>query len=816
MWDPEVLEKCGCSEEAWRKIFERKNPKTAYPDKVQALVERIRSRVRGGIDYNLTNHAHWYALDLAWDAPFQQITPTLLSSFVDKPIDGPNTDKILQSWGIDVTDLWEEVPDPKTPGKTIRKLNVPAIVKVVPPLCKAYETMRWAKLSNDAKLTPLDKYDPAISDEISMMKSDALNHRVEVMNQQMGAFETRKSAIWRMLHYGECLAFPIEEWYREEQIHGKDSEEEGDDFKVGGKVVGKKVLVKEGIRHHLPHPSRTFFDRSHPAATFNSGTGCGYAGYWRIVTYGDIKDNKGLYNTEIISLGQMDWNTTNAYSYFVNLYKGCTINFPKATDPAAGGVSKLDTEKHVANGFYSTDMRDKSVLQTEYFELLKPSDWGLGDYDCPVWCRFVVASDNTVMYAAPVPYDAVIYYGYDNPGGRMLNASMTLEILPFQDQVGNILTQIYLSIRQNLTNLTMINTDFLDEDVIQTLKNGGQKWYQKINFAFFSNFKAQKGRHGDPGQTIISQRFPQLDVVSLHSAIRVTLEMLERILGMSSQELGQQASHEQTREEIRNISSNVSTRLQFTKLGVDAAQDAHKKQNYQALMALGSESFYALIPFNPKLDEKKLKELGITVKRHDEKSGKALVKVDKTAVMYELFSANRDGDDRVNDSETAKSMLAVLAPVIESPAMQQPLATAIGPDQALKALNLIGRMAGFPRDFKLTNVTDQQNQNPQVPVPVQQMIDGALKHVEDDVKGALTHVGDQINGQGQQVATLSQQVQSIQGTLQNLLQTAQQAPLLPQPHVLDSIQPQFSGPSPGAQFDPMAGAPGIPQPAQAV
>lgn len=818
MWDPDVLKKCGCSAEAWEKVFKRANAKAPYPAKIEKLVNLIRSRVQGGIDYNFTNHYLYHALDLAWDTPFQQLTPTLIQSFVDKPISSDDAEATLKSWGIDVADLWEEVRDPKTPDKTIRKLTAPSIVKVIPPLVKAYLTMRWAKIVNDMNLIPLDKFDPAISDELSMLKADALNHRVEVMNQQMGAFETRKSAIWRMLHYGECLAFPVEGWYTEEQIHGVDSKEEGKPFKnKAGEKVGKKVLVKEGIRHHLPHPTRTFYDRSHFPTGFNNGIGPKYAGYWRVVTYAEILDNKDLYNTENIAISTRDWNTTDANTYLTNVYKGCVMNFPACyVDPATGGVSKMDSEKHVGESFYQRDMRDKSILQTEYFDKLIPSEWGLGDYDCPVWARFVLASDNTVMYAEPVPFEAVIYYGYDNPGGRMLNASMTLEILPFQDQIGNILTQIYLSIRQNLTNLTMIDTDVLEPEMIQRLENNGEKWYRKLNFAFFSTMKARKGMQ-QPGQPIIAQRFPQLDVVSQYTALKVSLDMLERTLGMAPQELGQPASHEQTREEVKVIQGSSSTRLEFTKLGAEAAHQAHKKQNYEALMANGAESFYVVIPLNPKMDQSELEKLGFTVKSSDPTTGKALMKVDKTALMYESWIANRDGDDRVSDSQTAKDMLSVLQPVLESPAMQGPLAEAIGVDQTIKVLNYIGRKAGFPRDFKLTNIADQKAANAQVPPSTQQLVDGVAKHIEDDVKGALTHVGDQINGQAQQMATLSQQVQSIQGTLQNLLQTAQQAPPLPPPNALDTLQPRFSNPAgSGTQFDPMAASPGIPQPAQAI
>ena len=45
---------------------------------------RIRSRIQEGLNRNLNEGRHYYALDQAWDTPFRQVTPTLLQSLMDK------------------------------------------------------------------------------------------------------------------------------------------------------------------------------------------------------------------------------------------------------------------------------------------------------------------------------------------------------------------------------------------------------------------------------------------------------------------------------------------------------------------------------------------------------------------------------------------------------------------------------------------------------------------------------------------------------------------------------------------------------------
>lgn len=808
MIDLGVLKERGIDAESLKKLFQRRKQSTKFvfsngdDAKRAALVDRIRDRVIGGRDFNIGHYSLYYALDLAYDCPFQQITPTLLSTLIDKSADDQTVLNSIKDWGLDPEQIFVEVPDPKTPGKNIRKVSVPAFFKIYVPLVQSYVKIRWAKIVNDRRLVPFLKYEPAVTNALSRMRCETITHRVETISRQYGYFDVHKQAIFRMLHYAECLQFPVEEWHIECQELGADSKIEGEPVKdKNGKVIGKKVVVKEGLRYHLPHPTRTYYDRAFLPSTFNSDTGCSFAGYWRVMRWGDVSRNKDFYNLESVGYAQSVDFYNKAKGYFDNVFRGCVINMP-SLNSAGQGVSKLDAEKLLASNWYSYNLDDQTVLLTEHFEKLIPSEYGLGDYDHPVWFRFVIAGDDTIIYAAPVPYCPVVYYGYDGAEGRTHCASMSLEVLPFQDQFSNLLTQYLLTVRQNLTNLTLVDTDVVDEKDIAAMSNWGERFWRAINFLRFSSKKMQKkmDRASGDNQVVFPQKFNFQDTNGLITGMKTILDVLERVLVMSSLEVGQAASHEQTAEEVKNIAGNTSTRVVFTSAAVDIARDAWKRQIYQALMAYGQDEFYAQIPMEEPIDAKKLESMGFSYandddpeKSFDSVSKKGFVKTDKTAIAYESFVSDRDGDDRVNNVEAAKAMIQFMLELMNNPLV----GPKIGAAQAITAANLIAKMAGFPREFKFhplsTPEQDQNNVMQQVSQALQQM----HQQLEGEMKQALVPIMDDNKAQTGQITEIQQALAKMLGDAHMAQQQQAPAPnVMPMPPQLGMNQFPPSVPQP--------------------
>lgn len=783
MVDLEVLAKYDISPEGLKKKFNV--AREARSPKVQALIERIRARVQAGRDLNIDRYQVYYALDQAWDSAFNQITPTLLSALTDKNLGKEELMNTLKQWGMDPGEVMREVPDPKTPGLNTYKIDSPAFFRIFVPLVAAYVKIRWAKIINDRRLVPLLKYDPVISDEISRLKCEVLTARIENMSRNYGYFDILKQVVFRTLHYSECLQFPVEEWHTECALVEEDSpfkEQEMFDAPDGTRV--KKIITKEGVRYHLPHPTRTYYDRASWASTFNTDTGCTHAGYWRVVRWADVmRQAENFYNLEEIGYSDFaEWfSGRRAHSYWKNVLSGCAMNFPDSkTAEGAGGM--YDNEKHISQ-WYSNDMADRPIVITEHFEKVVPKDVGLGDYPYPVWIRFVVAADDQIIYAAPLPSCPVIWYGYDYAEGRTSNASMSLEVLPFQDQFTNLLTQLLLTTRQNLANVTLMDTDVFEQGVIDKISNWGEKFYRNVFNIVAVSFKRLMGKQGsDLRQAVISHKYPMGDTNSIIQSMKIVLDTLERVLVMSAQEVGQTATHEQTREEVKNIALHTSTRVTFTSIGIDIGRDAWKRQLYYYLMAYGQDEVWAQVPMDQPMDEAKLNQLGFTAAgEYDPKNRKQYLKGNKTALAYESFASDRDGEDRVNDAQTAQAMIAILEKILNN----QMLAPAIGVDQALAILNQITKFLGFPRDFKLVNTGQTQTMQDQVMQALQEMkgmLEQQIGAVTEDIQGALKEVTLKNKEQDVSMKEIASKVNLILSEAQKI-----ELPPLPQPSDSDTL-----------------------------
>ncbi len=157
--------------------------------------------------------------------------------------------------------------DPKTGLPNGKKsLNLPALYSVILSLPRAYTLMRISRIVNERMSSPFMKYEPAFSSDQNRLYGDVLTQRVDVMNRDFGFTATFAQAVQGAAKYGQQIQFLQEEWFSRP------------DYSDGPKAG------KEGLRYTLPHPSRTYYDLNHPLWTLNTGTGCRYAGYWRITS----------------------------------------------------------------------------------------------------------------------------------------------------------------------------------------------------------------------------------------------------------------------------------------------------------------------------------------------------------------------------------------------------------------------------------------------------------------------------------------------------------------------------------------------------
>ncbi len=735
-------------------------------EKVNAWFNRLRSRNDTGMTRSFSDWQWTYMIDKAWETPFTQFHPRLFGALEGGQeqeachiLSGLNLGGLVESSTVD--------------GKQCLKFNEDKF-RLLVGLVRSYTTIRWAKIVNDRRLTPFMKYEPAKSMAVQKAQCELLTDRVSVMSNQYSYFDVMKQQVLKMLQYGTAIKFIKEQWHSEEQIrYATKADIAGKKPKLGSVTEtnltgtpcedGDKVeyVEREGLRYDIPHISRVFRDLAHPLYTLNSDSGTSYLGYWQVVPYRDIRTG-GFWNVDKVTFGNESIIQTNK-AFFETVYTACRMEIPCINRNPATGTNN-DTQVAQINDCYNTSLDDKGVVLTNYFEKIIPSECGLGNYDHPVWFRFVLAGEaRTVLYACPLPSAPATYMGYDADESRLKNASLAMEILPYQYQFENLLQQVIESCKQNLANFTMINTDVMDDNQIKAINGIGAMLWKKLNLFGTSFKKLTKIFNRGSGSTSqdlgLSLSLPKANIAELVNVLKTVLDVLERVLVMSSHEVAQAASHEQTREEVKNIAQSTSSRLTFTATPVDLERDAWKRQIYAYLMTYGDDDFYGTIPAEGQITKEQLTAMGFTFVDNDAMVGKdkfIRVRANKKNLLalplYE-FASTKDGEDRSSDSQAAVVMSQFFQNVMANPM----LATAIGPDQAIFWANHIAHLAGVDRDMNLRNVGGTpEAQQAQAQEQLKQVIEIVMKQVDGQMQKALTPMLEELNTIKTEVGMLMQ------------------------------------------------------------
>jgi hypothetical protein len=807
-----LIKEHGLSQKELRTIFE--GPALEKDTPSNKLVERIRDCVRTGIERNRKDYRLYKAMDWAYDQAFSQVSMTQLRGLMSTGYDDSKVLELANSWGLthllpDVEKDGQVCCDPTT-KKPLKALNLPVFFNLFVPVVMSYITIRWGKLFLDRNQTPHFKYSPSQYTVENRLRCEVVTQAVQKMSTWFDYAADTKQSILQTLIYGFCINFPREAWFTEKQEDEK----------------GEAKIVREGLRFNQPHPSRVYYDLYNRLSTLNSNSGCDHVGYWQLRRYQDVKDNDLYWNKDKISFGALSWFDF-AKDLFSQEVAPCNMTLPGQTSDGAGGTGAMDRENEAAK-VYGQGHYAAPTLETNHFHRLIPKEHGLGTYEHPIWMRFVVGSDNAVLFAEPLATDVFPTYTYDADFNRSRFRSMALEALPFQDHIGQVLSQWCLSVKENLNNPIFYDKDKISTEDVKKLENLGQKTYGRRVFIGFSSTENVRMRQ-DQREAIYSPDMTRHNTAELPTLLNGILGILDRILQFSPQEIGQAASHEQTAEENRIIDRNMSTRVAFTDTGIDAAENAKKKMAYDAMMAYADDNITVGIgsAFVTSAEQLKsaMKKVGIEFEDNDSaeinEDGTVTVKAKKSSLAMESFAANRGETNRIDEPAVADAMAKIFIAIAGNPVLIQ----SIGAPQLVELLNQIIVVAGLPKEFRLRGQdvpTDPQAQagaagqpgqpgqpgqqtSPEVVAFIQQQLEefanlirGAIDQSQQQTMEAAAQAIKQSTEQNAQI-DLKQQ-QDIDAIVQQLAAlanavTATQAPPPPAPVLTPPTAPMIGVPA---------------------
>jgi hypothetical protein len=775
MVDFTILEEFGGTKAAIRKMFTCEAPEDPCYKHRKEFEKRIRGRIHSGIEMGLNSDHLYRAADLAWDAAplVRENIPLLL--YAQKKITLERCGSELERLGCASNFVR------KDESNKIVDIDLPRFWETSVNLVRSYLTRRIAAQSTRfVNLWPFFKFEPRATDPVGKLRADALSQRLEIMTDDYGYRHLQTQIIRDMFLYTRCVIFPAVAWDREVQWFRQPNAPE-----FGGSTVKDRV-TKEGVDFVRPHPTRIFWDAAYPLSSLNTDNGCSYVGYWDVRRYQDVMLNPAYFNRDRVRISTNGRAIYDAYQLYFDTSASstCRMRFNtfeqlRKEDPAVANDAKAQWP------FYTQVEADETLFVTEYFEKVKPNDVGLGTYPHSVWLRLIVASDDTVIFGEFLPSTPAVYYGYNENDSRMVNISPALEIIPFQDQISNLLSQLLLSAKASAMKLISVDIDALTPEVRNGLKTtlSGRDFYTHPHVVEISGNLIRNVGVNQVDPIRIIEMNGNADINMYFNAIVRLLEILERMMMLSPQELGQPAPHEISATESNEMASSVNTVYGFISDAVDEGRNAQKKLCYESLVTRATCNID--VPVKGRYSDEVVKAAGFELAGPDgtdetDETSQQRVTGSAIQLIHDYTFTSRDGSDRPTNTQSATVLMQLMGQLLSVPGMMQ----ALGKKKLYDIANEIFRLSGAGYDLKL------------------ELRPGEEDSIASPEEGAQQDAGatQQLAGQIQQLAAQLEQLTqaqkgdkeqfgALQGQLLEIVKAIQSRPAPTQNFVIPPPQP---------------------------
>lgn len=772
--------KKGESEEEWKKHVELLKKTKADIGYKQMLERRIRVRVDEGVVNSLKNYQLYAAADLAWDSsPVNKVTLPLIL-YAQGKINIQTAATQLQKIPSGTSFVQKN-----DKGEPI-SIDLPRFFECNINLIRSFVTRRLAAQSNIfSPLFPFYKYEARTTGLPGKCRADVLSQRVEMMTDDYGYREHDEQCYRDAFLYGHCIDFVETKWDVQKQWVIKDTDDGlASSTPPDDNSDLESEIVKEGVPFYNPHPSRVFWDNNYPLSTLNTDTGVEFIGYWDIKRFRDIMNNTSYYNTEAIGWSTRFWGVGGIYLNYKAFFDNFTsqINppsFPQGTalDPAGANDRKTNV------GIYNVDLEDTSLLITTYFEKLIPKDYGLGDYPFPVWVRFIVASDATVIFAEFLPSTPAAYLGINENDSKQVNISIAHELMPYQDQLTNLFKEMLLIVNIECFKAIGLNVDVLEKTQLDAIRAHmkGENWGSDPLVYEFSLRKADELKIAPDKILTVTETRAGQSLTSIFESITRLLQTAEKLMAMSPAEQGQPAPREISATEVNEIASTTTAVYSFISTSINRFRAAKKRILYEALVCCSEGQIKC--PVMDRYTQKTIKEAGFEIEQkeiegfaNDAGLNRHTVIGTVRKLVHDYVFTSRDGTERPVNTQAANTLVQLLNAVMQNPTIVQ----AMGKEKIYEIFNEIFRMSGAGIDLNLELKPGEDNSlgGDQVKQFQEQL---------QQIQQVLQQMGNAIQTDTTDVQKLKQSQKSNDQHFQALVQIAKQVEKLTHSNAKESI-----------------------------
>jgi hypothetical protein len=196
---------------------------------------------------------------------------------------------------------------------------------------------------------------------------------------------------------------------------------------------------------------------------------------------------------------------------------------------------------------------------------------------------------------------------------------------------------------------------------------------------------------------------------SIQSVMQL-LNLVERLLILSPQELGQPAPREISATEVTEMTNSVNAIYSFIGDGVDDMRSAVKKMLYEHLTICSTTQYS--VPVRKRYVASVVQDAGFAVEEAGETIDQLQMQKRRNVIglpkdlIHEYLFTTRDGAERPRDVQSATNLAQLLQQILQLPEMLEVL----GKPRIFEMLNEIFRMSGAGYDLLLDPDEEDQGE----------------------------------------------------------------------------------------------------------
>lgn len=660
-------------------------------------------------------------------------------------------------------------------GKAVA-VNFPKLIEVSHNLVHSLVTRRVAALATEVyQQYPLMKFDPFSNNQTGRLVGDVMTQLAEQMAGAYGYRHDYEESIRQASLYTTSFKFKANRWDVEKQVLPEYTPTPAGARKTGrdAKPQLKPKIVREGVRFVIPHPSRVGYDISEPVSKLNNDCGPKWINHWEVVPVGDVLDNPAYFNRDALALDNTVYTWFQSYaSYFSQYYTGTCITLdnaerinPLCVAPISAAAMSLSNDRVAQIGVWAQNYRSVGTILTQHYKRIIPKDYGLGTYEHPVWVRFVMAANTTIVYAEIVGSAPASVNSYNASDGLLISPSFAMQAVQYQQMLTNHLTELAHVQAQGLVRIWALNTDGMSKDEIErvemALKNPDFSQLKDVVIKYKRKLLVERAE--DPRN--ITEKITQIRVETasktneIFNNIVQTLAIAERLMFFSPQELGQVSPRTVTATEMKAVRDTTLGIRDFHLIGVKQQIDADKRILHDSYMAFGSEDLE--VPVAERYEPKVIEAAGFEIiddGTGNPPDGLYTIRGKKLGLLYNYTYSTRNTDDTPPEAAVAQGLTQLYEILAKDPVLAENTTL----EQRMELFNsLAGIMSANVFKLRVPPGSDGKKTGASVVTQMQQQLQQFLPAVGN----ALKQVQEQQAAMEQKIAATDAGLSALAQTL---------------------------------------------------